>query len=151
MNSHKYSSLKYYGESVAIALDISKAFDRVWHRQLIAKLPSFGFTPNICKLITSFLSNRSIVVRVDGHSSQSLMINSGVQKGSVLSSTLFLLFINDLSTTTNPIYSYADDSTLHVSSGFRSAPGPNNLLISRRSIVTSMNKDLQSIIEWVRY
>ena len=143
--SHTWDSfLKDYGESVAIALDISKAFDRVWYRQLIAKLPSFGF-----KLITSFLSNRSIVVRVDGHSSPSLMINSGVPQGSVLSPTLFLLFINDLlSTTTNPIHSYADDSTLHVSSGFRSAPGPNNLLISRRSIVTSMNKDLQSNIEW---
>ena len=125
------SSLKDYGESVAIALDISKAFDIVWHRQLIAKLPSFGFTPNICKLNTSFLSNWSIVVRVDGHSSPSLMINSGVPQGSFLSPTLFLLFINDpLSTTTNLIHAYADDSTLHVSSGFRSAPGPNNLLIS---------------------
>ena len=117
------SSLRDYGETFAIALDISKAFDRVWHKALFAKLPSFGFPPSLCKLILSFLSNRSISVRVDGASSEPFPISSGVPQGSVLSPTLFLLFINDLlQSTKNPIHSYADDSTLHSSSSFNSPP-----------------------------
>ena len=38
------SSLKNFGESFIVALDISKAFDRVWHKALLAKLPAYGFT-----------------------------------------------------------------------------------------------------------
>src|ERR1700755_3610084 len=37
------SALRDFGESCVVALDISKAFDRVWHASLLAKLPSFGF------------------------------------------------------------------------------------------------------------
>ena len=52
-------------------LDISKAFDRVWHKALLAKLPAYGFTPSFCKLISNFLSNRFISVVVDGATSAS--------------------------------------------------------------------------------
>ena len=96
-----------------VALDISKAFDRVWHASLLSKLPSFGFPPSLCLLMSSFLSNRSLSAVVDGATSSYFPINSGVPQGSVLSPTLFLLFINDLlCCTTNSIHSYADDSTL---------------------------------------
>ena len=60
------SSLRNFGESFVVALDISKAFDRVWHKALLAKLPAYGFTPFFCKLFSSFLSNRFISVVVDG-------------------------------------------------------------------------------------
>ena len=78
-------------------LDISKAIDRVWHKALISKLPSFGFYLSLCSffLISNFLSDRYSVPVVDGHCSSSKPINCGVPQGSVLSSTLFLLFIND--------------------------------------------------------
>ena len=48
------SSLRDFGESFVVALDISKAFDRVWNKALLAKLPAYGFTPSFCKLISSF-------------------------------------------------------------------------------------------------
>ena len=68
--THAWSScLRNLGESFVIALDISKAFDRVWHKALLAKLPAYGFTPSFCKLISSFLSNRFISVVVDGTTS----------------------------------------------------------------------------------
>ena len=78
LSNHWFSSFQGFGESFAIALDISKAFDRVWHKALISKLPSFGFYPSLCNLISDFLSNRSIAAVVDGHCSSFKSINSGV-------------------------------------------------------------------------
>src|ERR1044072_4038033 len=59
------SALCHFGESFALALDISKAFDRVWHKALISKLPSFGIYPSLCDLLSEFLSGRSIAAVVD--------------------------------------------------------------------------------------
>ena len=60
------SALESYGESRVISLDISQAFDRVWHKGLLAKLHIFGLQPTLITWIASFLSGRSIVIRVDG-------------------------------------------------------------------------------------
>ena len=143
------SSLRDFGESFIVALDISKAFDRVWHKALLAKLPSFGFTPSLCNLISSFLSNRSISVVVDGATSPSLPICSGVPQGSVLSPTLFLLFLNDLlHATLNPVHSYADDSTLDKSSSFPCQPSSVARSQSRIALSSAVNADLGSISSW---
>ena len=54
---HAWSSaLESYGESRVISLDISKAFDRVWHKGLLAKLPMFGFiTPSLHGYLAFYL------------------------------------------------------------------------------------------------
>ncbi len=125
------SSLSRFGETFSVALYISKAFDRVWRKSLLSKLPSFGFYPSLCSFISSFLLGRSIPPVVDGHCSSPKLINSGVPQGSVLSPTLFLLFINDLSVTNCPIHSYADDSALHFSTSFDRTPTLQDLQDSR--------------------
>ena len=53
-----------------MALDISKAFDRVWHAGLLHKLKSYGISDQIFGLISSFLSNRQLQVVLDAKSSQ---------------------------------------------------------------------------------
>ncbi len=85
------TSLSRFGET--FALDMLKAFDRVWHKSLLSKLPSFQFYPSFSFLISSSLSGRSTSAIVDGHSSTPKPINSGVPQGFVLSLTLFLLFV----------------------------------------------------------
>ncbi len=113
------SSLSRFGETFSVALDISKAFDRVWNKALLSKLPSFVFYLSLCSFISILLSGRSISAVVDGHCSFPKPINSDVPQGSVLSPTLFLLLINDLLSINNCfIHSYADDSTLHFSTSF---------------------------------
>ena len=145
------SSLRDFGETFSIALDISKAFDRVWHKSLISKLPSYGFYPSVCAFISNFLSGRSIAAVVDGHCSSAKTINSGVPQGSVLSPTLFLIFINDLlNQTVCPIHSYADDSTLHYSTRFNIRPSQHSLQLSRDEAMAHLSSDLSLISDWGR-
>ena len=58
------------GATRAVALDISKAFDRVWHAGLLHKLKSYGISGQIFGLISSFLSNRRLRLVLDGTFSQ---------------------------------------------------------------------------------
>ena len=144
-------SLHSYGESQAVALDFAKAFDRVWHKNLLCKLSAFGVDPSLCRWIESFLLNRSIQVVLDGTTSKRIDINAGVPQGSVLSPVLFLIYINDLlSLTSNPIHSFADDSTLHHSYKFNKRPTKVEVDDARKRMMDSLNLDISAIMEWGR-
>lgn len=54
------------GETFVVTLDISKAFVRVWHEALLAKLPSFRIFASLCDLFSSILVERNISVVVNG-------------------------------------------------------------------------------------
>ena len=106
------------GATRAVALYISKAFARVWHTSFLEKLKSYGISGQIFGLISSFLSNRQLRVVLDGKSSQEYPVNAGVLRGSILGSTLFLLYINDLSDDVIcNIAVYAGDTTLYSKCG----------------------------------
>ena len=102
-----------FGATRAVALDIFKAFDRVWHAGLLHKLKSYGISGQIFGLISSFHSNRRLQVVLDGKSSQEYPVNDAVPQGSILGPTLFQLYINDLpDDVICNIAIYADDTTL---------------------------------------
>ena len=101
-----------YVATRAVALDISKDFDRVWHAGLLQKLTSYEISGQISGLISSFLSNRRHWVILDGKSSQEYPVNARVSERFILGPTLFLLYINDFPDVICNISIHADDTTL---------------------------------------
>ena len=67
----------------AVFLDISKAFDKVWHDGLIFKLKQNGVSGGLLKLFQNYLSNRKQRVVLNGSHSDYSAIESGVPQGSV--------------------------------------------------------------------
>ena len=74
-------------------LDITKAFDRVWHAGFLHKRKCYGISDQIFGLISFFLSNRRLREVLDGKSSQEHAVNAGVAQGSIPGPTLFLIYI----------------------------------------------------------
>ena len=80
----------------SVFLDISKAFDKVWHDGLIFKLKQNGISGNLLNLLSNFLRNRKQRIVLNGQTFSWTDVNAVVPQGSILRPLLFLIYINDL-------------------------------------------------------
>ena len=94
-------------------LDISKAFNKVWHQGRLHKLKQNGISGNLLETLTDFLKDRKQRVVWNGQNLSRKNIEAGVPQGSILGPLLFLIYINDLpdNLSTN-VKLFADDTSL---------------------------------------
>lgn len=75
---HLAKNLDHGDQMYMIILDFSKAFDKVPHQRLISKLQFYGIQGSTLTWIKSWLTSRSQSVIIDGVSSKSVGVTSGV-------------------------------------------------------------------------
>ncbi|KAK9882925.1 hypothetical protein WA026_023813 [Henosepilachna vigintioctopunctata] len=83
---------------LAVFLDIHRAFEMVWKHKIALTLRKWKITGNILNFVENFLKNRIFRVSFGGHKSTPRVQENGVPQGSVLSTTLFLIAVNDVMT-----------------------------------------------------
>ena len=136
---HKAFDHKDSRQVRAVFLDISKAFDKVWHSGLIFKLKQNGIDGKLLSLMASYLMDRKQRVVINGFSSEWGSIEAGVPQGSVLGPLLFLVYINDLEEgIKSQVKFFADDTSLF------------SIITDPKVSASELNHDLALIESWAR-
>ena len=114
-----YDSLDSGRDFTAIYLDITKYFDKIWHKGLLHKCKNdFGLRGKLLEWLTSYLKDRKQRVQINGIFSEPKIINAGCPQGSVMGPLLALMYLDGLSKrTTNDVLFFADDTSLYASHG----------------------------------
>ena len=137
ITSDIYKNFEKHDETRAVFLDISKAFDKVWHDGLIFKLKSNGISGNLLQFLENYVSNRYQRVTLNGSESSWRSISAGVPQGSVLGPLLFLVYINDLTENIkSQMRLFADDSSIFTP--------VKNVIDTHEQLV----KDLETVSTW---
>jgi hypothetical protein len=113
--NHIFAAWEKKQDAVGIFCDLSKAFDCVDHENLKRKLCHYGIKTRALDLVSSYLSNRTQRVIINGAQSSGSAIALGVPQGSILGPFLFLVYINDLPKLVkdkHDIVLFADDTSL---------------------------------------
>ena len=118
-------------------LDMSKAFDKLDHTNLLGRLHQYGITGKLHDWFRLYLQGRKQKVTVLRAISRELPVTSGVQQGALLGPILFLLFVDDLSDTvkTSRVVCYADDTKIFKS-------------IDSITDCNALQSDLNNLVSW---
>ena len=102
---------------VVVFCDISTAFDRVWHTGLLYKLSRCGVRGTLLRWIRAYLTGRTFQVQLEGETSSTRHVRSGVPQGAILSPLLFNVMMRDLPSVQGVrVADYADDVAFFTSS-----------------------------------
>ena len=120
-----------------VFLDIAKAFDTVNHRILLRKLEYYGFRGKTLMWFESYLTNREYHVNIRKHKSENYTLKYGIPQGGVLAPILFILFMNDITKSTNvfDFSMYADDTCLILG-------------IKKENYDDTMRHELVKVVDW---
>ena len=123
-----------------IYLDLSKAFDKVYHGFLLHKLKDFGITCKLGIWFFQFLTNRTHYVRLPGGLNQNSTVLSGVPQGNLLGKLLFLIMISDINKEiiSSKSISFADDTRVYSN-------------ITQADDCDNLQSDLKTIYKWTLY
>jgi exonuclease III len=124
----------------AVMMDVEKAFDSVWHNGLKYKLiTKFGLPNKLIRILSSFIDDRTIKVRIGESLSHLVHLNAGTPQGSVLSPILFLIYVNDMpveAVNKSSAGQFADDMSLWATN------------TSYNTVVLNLQRALSLLEQW---
>jgi len=135
-----WSSHLNQGSSVAaVFFDLSKAFDKVLHHQLLPALAKVGVTGSLFGWFRNH--NRFQRVVLDGHFSEVHLVSSGVPQGSILGPLLFSIYVNPL-------------TSIPLSQGSSLILYADNIVLYRPILspcdIDTLQEDTDKIADWIR-
>ena len=102
----------------AIFLDAEAAFDKCWHSGIKHKLKkNLNLPDRMVRLLSSFLTDRSLTVFHEGHWSNKVNLGAGTPQGSPLSPLIYLIYVNDFPKEIQnhcKTSQFADDTSLYA-------------------------------------
>ena len=117
-------------------MDLSAAYDTVWHRGLTLKLLKRLPSKDMVRMVLELISNRSFYLFLGNQKSRRRQLKNGVPQGSVLAPLLFNVYTADLPPTSSNKYIYADDTALLTTSR------------SFKQLEDTLSKDLQTMQQY---
>ena len=133
---------KNHQSTAALFLDAEAAFDRCWHNGIKFKLKkNLNLPSRIIRLLSSFLSDRSLTVLYEGCYSQRVNLKAGTPQGSPLSPLIYIIYVNDYPEEIqehSSLSQFADDTALWTSA------------FTRAYSIRKLQKSLNILESWCR-
>ena len=142
LSEESHVAFKNKKQIAALFLDAEAAFDRCWHNGIKYKLKkNFNLPDRITRLISSFLTGRSLRVNYEGCTSHIVHLLAGTPQGSPLSPLIYIMYVNDYPEAIQDSCSlsqFADDTALWTEA------------FTRGYAIRKLQKSLNTLEGWCR-